>query len=117
MLAYDMTVHCQGHGYEELCRDRERRAVGGTQGAEEKEEMSSAKEQYLKNKKETAEARKNAKRRERLEAEAEKIEKEIEGIDSEMATEAATDYVRLAELDTKKNELEERLLEIYEELG
>ena len=34
-----------------------------------------------------------------------------------MVSEAATDYVRLAELDTKKNELEERLLEIYEELG
>ena len=33
-----------------------------------------------------------------------------------MNGEAAYDYTRLAELDTKKNELEERLLEIYEEL-
>ena len=115
--AYDMQVHSKGHGYEELCRDRERRAVGDGGAKKETEEVSSAKEQYLKNKKETAEARKNAKRRERLEAEAEKIEKEIEEIDSEMVSEAATDYVRLAELDTKKNELEERLLEIYEELG
>ncbi|MBO5882927.1 MAG: ABC-F family ATP-binding cassette domain-containing protein [Clostridia bacterium] len=114
---YDMQVHSIGHGYDELCRDRERRATIDGTDKRETEEISSAKEQYLKNKKETAEARKNAKRRERLEAEAEKIEKEIEGIDSEMTTEAATDYVRLAELDTKKNELEERLLEIYEELG
>ena len=29
---------------------------------------------------------------------------------------AAYDYVRLAELDQKKNSLEERLLEIYEEI-
>ncbi len=33
-----------------------------------------------------------------------------------MVGEAAYDYVRLAELDTKKSQLEERLLEIYEEL-
>lgn len=114
---YDMQVHSRGHGYEELCRDRERRATVDGADKMEEEEISSAKEQYLKNKKETAEARKNAKRRERLEAEAEKIENEIERIDSEMVSEAATDYVRLAELDTRKNELEERLLEIYEELG
>jgi metallo-beta-lactamase family protein len=34
-----------------------------------------------------------------------------------MMGEAATDYKRVAELDTRKNEIEERLLQIYEELG
>ena len=33
-----------------------------------------------------------------------------------MNGEAATDYTRLAELDTKKSALEERLLEIYGEI-
>ena len=33
-----------------------------------------------------------------------------------MAGEAAYDYKLLAELDEKKNALEERLLEIYEEI-
>jgi hypothetical protein len=78
--------------------------------------MSAAKEQYLKNKKETADSRKAQKRLERLKKEAEKIENELAEIDVEMNGEAAYDYTRLSELDLKKNELEERLLEIYEEL-
>jgi hypothetical protein len=51
-----------------------------------------------------------------LRKEAEKIENEISAIDEEMNGEAAYDYARLTELDDKKNGLEERLLEIYEEL-
>ena len=46
------------------------------------------------------------------------IEAELERLDAEMNSEAvATDYVRLSELDMRKSELEERLLEIYEEIG
>jgi 2-iminoacetate synthase ThiH len=76
------------------------------------------KEQYLNNKRAAAEARKAERRRERLSVEATEIEKALETLEIEMNSEAvATDYVRLAELDTKKNELEERLLEIYEEIG
>ena len=71
---------------------------------------------YLKNKKETADFRKAQKRLERLQKEAEKIESQLEEIENEMNGEAAYDYTRLTELDLKKNELEERLLEIYEEL-
>ena len=115
--AIDITILKQGQGYAELCRDRERRqaqavAVLGNSFAV----MSSAKEQYLKNKKENADSRKEKKRIERLQREAAKIEDELAEIDEEMNGEAAYDYTRLAELDTKKNELEERLLEIYEEL-
>ena len=51
-----------------------------------------------------------------MQREAEKIENELAEIDAEMNGEAAYDYTRLSELDLKKNELEERLLEIYEEL-
>ena len=46
----------------------------------------------------------------------EKIEAEIDDITEQMNGEAATDYKKVAELDLRKNELEERLLEIYEEL-
>ena len=115
----DVTVLKAGEGYAELIRDRERRAAlnvptdrisGGN------ENMSAAKENYLKNKKEAADKRNAQKRLERLRAEAEKIEKEIDEIDALMNGEAATDYARLSELDTRKNELEERLLEIYAEI-
>ena len=115
--SYDITVLKQGEGYAELCRERERRApreaMGSLDGASS---MSSAKEQYLKNKKENADSRKAQKRIERLQKEAAKIEDELSEIEERMNGEAAYDYVLLAELDTKKNELEERLLEIYEEL-
>ena len=115
--AIDITVLKQGEGYAELCRDRERRqSERAVSVGDSAPEMSAAKEQYLKNKKENAESRKEKKRLERLQREAEKIEAEITLIDEEMNGEAAYDYTRLAELDLKKNELEERLLEIYEEL-
>jgi len=115
----DVNVPKVGEGYSELIRDRERREVSGhVSGAlgEERETMSAAKESYLRNKKEAADRRNAQKRLERLRAEAEKIEKEIDGIDALMNGEAATDYTRLAELDTRKNGLEERLLEIYGEI-
>ena len=113
----DITILTKGQGYAELCRDREKRqsqridAFGDSAST-----MSAAKEQYLKNKKETADSRKAKKHLERLQREATSIENELLAIDEEMNGEAAYDYNRLTELDIKKNELEERLLEIYEEL-
>jgi ATP-binding cassette subfamily F protein 3 len=76
----------------------------------------SGKEAYLKNKQAQAEARKKASRIEKLNREMTEIEAEIEKIDVEMSGDAATDYKKIAELDERKNALEERLLEIYEEL-
>ena len=113
----DVTVMKKGEGYAELLRDRERRA-GLASGAPvtAANEASSNKELYLKKKKETADARNAQKRLERLRKEAEKIEGELEQIEEQMAGEAAYDYKLLAELDEKKNALEERLLEIYEEI-
>lgn len=114
----DVMVMKQGQGYAELCRDRERRKAqtveSATVGASAS--VSANKEQYLKNKKETADRRNAEKRLERLRREAAKIEAEIDEIDAEMNGSAATDYNRLSELDEKKNQLEERLLEIYEEI-
>ena len=115
--AIDVTVLTKGQGYAELCRDRERRmAQRLVTATDNSSTMSVAKEQYLKNKKENADSRKAKKHLERLQRETTKIENELSEIDEEMNGEAAYDYNRLSELDIKKNELEERLLEIYEEL-
>jgi hypothetical protein len=46
----------------------------------------------------------------------EKLEEELREVEELMGGEAATDYKKLAELDERKNEIEERLFEIYEEL-
>lgn len=119
----DMNIHKAGEGYEELCRDRERRALAAGQAPTQTPVSASTdapvsnKDIYLQNKKQAADARKAQRRLEKLAAEQEKIEAELEAIETQMSGEAAYDYVRLAELDTKKNALEERLLEIYEEIG
>ena len=114
---YDITVPKVGEGYAELCRERERREQSRSAFAVETQpSMSSAKEQYLKNKKENADSRKAMRRIEKLKKEAEKIEAELSLIDAEINGDAAYDYNRLTELDEKKNALEERLFEIYEEL-
>ncbi|MBQ8331897.1 MAG: ABC-F family ATP-binding cassette domain-containing protein [Clostridia bacterium] len=117
----DLHVEHTGEGYEELCRDRQGRAAREASASESSiapsaEEKPTQKDLYLKNKQEQAEARKQRNRLERLRAEAEKLETELEAVEAEMNGDAAYDYVRLAELDTKKNALEERLLEIYEEI-
>lgn len=118
---YDMQVHTEGQGYEELCRDRARREATAAEPIREAPRPAGAplsqKEQYLKNKQQAADARRAEKRLERLQKEAAEIEAELERIETEMSGEAAYDYVLLSELDTKKNALEERLLEIYEEIG
>jgi hypothetical protein len=80
------------------------------------EMTSSAKEQYLKNKQAASEARKKKTLLERLQKECSKIEAELAEIEEELFGSAASDYQRAAELDERKNHLEERLLEIYEEL-
>ena len=95
----------------EIIQERLRREYNTDTG-----ELSN-KEIYLKNKQDAAEQRKQKRRIERLEAEAKELERELEAVESEMMGDAATDYVRVAELDTRKNEIEERLLEIYEEIG
>ncbi len=113
----DFAITNKGNAYDELCYERERRAANNALGEETaKKPESSNKEQYLKNKQNAAEERKQKRRIERLEAEARELEAELDRVDAEMMGDAATDYVRVAELDTRKNEIEERLLEIYEEI-
>ncbi len=115
----DLPVYKKGEGYEELLRDRQRRAQSAVQAENERQESAepTQKDIYLQNKKRASDERRAQNRLKRLSEEAERIESELEEIQKEMSGEAAYDYVRLSELDEKKNQLEERLLEIYEEIG
>ncbi len=78
---------------------------------------STNKEAYLKNKQAAAEARKKEARLAKLKKEAEELEARIEEIDAELYGDAASDYVRATTLSEEKEQKEERLLEIYEEIG
>jgi ATP-binding cassette subfamily F protein 3 len=85
----------------------------------EKEEkiMSSAKAQYLASKQEAQLKRKQENAIKKYNAELEKIEAELADIETEINSEAiASDHVKLSELYQKSQELEERMLFIYEEL-
>ena len=114
----DIAVNRVGEGYTELCRERERLsfvAQALTDNTSTSSTEGTGKEQYLAAKRNVAEQKKRERYIERLKKEAEKLEEELVEIEEIMQGDAATDYVRLAELDTRKNEIEERLLFIYEE--
>ncbi len=113
----DIRITKTGQAYDELCLERERLAslTAIAEETSETKRVSSNKEAYLQNKQNAADQRKQKRRLERLKAEACELEAELERVDAEMMGDAATDYVRVAELDKRKNEIEERLLEIYEE--
>ena len=84
-------------------------------GVEEQIPISASKERYLETKRSNAEQRRYE-RRVRLTRESiAETEAAIEKIDEEMNGEAAVDYPRLAELYEKKQAMEEKLMQLYEE--
>jgi len=107
------------HAYSEFLAFRAARAAQNAPTDKEKPSapMSAGKAEYLARKQSAAEERKAKARLERLRKEAEALEAELAAIDEELFGEAASDYTRAAALDARKTEAEERLLEIYEEIG
>ena len=116
---FDYQITRSGEAYTEFreftAARKERMTLADAPQAQ-KTAAPSGKEQYLKAKQEASEARKKATKLAKLTAEMERIEAELDEISEQMSGDAATDYKKVAELDLRKNELEERLLEIYEEL-
>ena len=85
------------------------------------EEKSSAapvstdsKAEYEERKREKAERRSEERKKERAEKRIAELEAEISMLDEELFGDAATNYVRAAEIDSRKAEIEEELLELYE---
>lgn len=101
-------------GYEDY------RSYRGKLNAAEEEKapqvITSAKEQYLKNKEQAAEARKLRTRMRKNAEETAKLEKELEEITAALENdEIQSDYVKVNDLYTRQQEIEERLMELYEE--
>jgi len=119
----DYPVGESGGGYTDFVRykgDRETELIAKTTpetSLSTAPAPSMGKEQYLQAKKSLSDSRKEQRRLEKMKLEAERLEGEIEEITKELYGSAATDYVRAAELESLRNEKEERLLEIYEEIG
>ncbi len=124
ILGFDRTgrlisvpVSHRGAAWDEWIAESERRAVAGADGGPAVSVVQSGKEIYLKNKKEAADARRAAARLERLKKEQAELEGELDRLNTELYGDAASDYVRAGEISARINEVEERLMEIYEEVG
>ncbi len=73
-----------------------------------------SKADYELKKKQNSERRSKERKVERARARIEELEGELERLDEELFGSAASDYVRAAEIDTRKCEIEEELLTLYE---
>ena len=78
------------------------------------EKPSDSKQDYEKKKRENAERRALEKKKERAQIKISELEAETERLDEELFGSAAADYVRAAEIDRRKAEIEEELLLLYE---
>ena len=77
-------------------------------------QISDSKQDYEQRKRENAKRRGEEKKRERAESRIKELEEELELLKEELFGEAATDYVRAAEIDKRQGEIEEELLSLYE---
>ncbi|MBE6680428.1 MAG: ABC-F family ATP-binding cassette domain-containing protein [Ruminococcaceae bacterium] len=80
----------------------------------EVKQSSTSKEEYLQKKKEAADKRKNERQQAAYLKEIEELEAELVTVIDELYGEAASDYIRAAELDDRKTIIEDRLLQLYE---
>ena len=73
-----------------------------------------AKQSYEEKKRENAQRRAEERKRERAAARIPELEAELERLDEELFGSAASDYIRAAEIDKRKTDIEEELLSLYE---
>ncbi len=111
----DYPVFNVGNAFSEFSSYKAAHAVVSLPADAEKA-PTAQKEDFLARKKQASDARREQRRIENLKKEQEKIEQQLEQIEADLFGEAATDYKKAAELTAQKDELEARLMEIYEEL-
>lgn len=110
----DYPLESYDDAFTEYMRIREQRRQNIAETARVSVAVSDSKAEYEEKKREKAERRSEEKKRKRAEEQIKALEAEIEELDRELFGEAASDYLRAAEIDKRKNEIEEELLELYE---
>ncbi len=109
---FDCVLEDYDDAYAEYMKRREIRRTAAAEVREEKQ--SDAKQDYENRKRENAERRAQERKIENAKARAAKLEQELSILEEELFTSAASDYVRAAEIDTRKSKIEEELLTLYE---
>jgi ATP-binding cassette subfamily F protein 3 len=115
----DCYIEKTGDAYNEYLSEKTRlsKLCLTDEGGDLSECVSNGREQYLKEKENIAAIRRAERRNEKLQNEAKELEKKLEEIAKALYGEAGTDYKKAAELTEEQERVEERLLEIYEEIG
>ncbi len=99
--------------YDEYMAWRENRQSG--EADKKSSPADTSKDEYLEKKRAAADRRKQEKRRAEVAREIAKLEAELIEIDDLLFGEAATDYVRAAELTDRKTTVEDLLMQLYAE--
>ena len=100
--------------FEEYMRLREITDQNKARAAKPTAERPSGKAEYEQKKREMAEKKAEERRLERAKVRIAELEAKIEELDRELFGEAASDYMRAAEIDKLKTAAEEELLSLYE---
>ena len=110
----DYSLEDYDDAFAEYMRLREIRRADAIAALKPVQKATDSKQDYEQKKRENAERRALEKKKERAEARIAELEAETERLDKELFGTAASNYVRAAEIDARKNEIEEELLELYE---
>ena len=109
----DYPLESYDDAFTEYMRIRESRNLM-LQNAKKTVTVSDAKTDFEEKKREKAKARSEERKREKAKIRIEELEGELDRLDAELFGEAASDYVRAAEIEERKAEIEVELLELYE---
>ena len=101
--------------YDEYLLYKQNRAAEVETFAKYESPESTQKEEYIERKKKGAEIRRIEKRKAEVAREIKKLEQQLIDIDDELFGDAASDYVRAAELTDLKTTTEDRLMQLYAE--
>ncbi len=101
--------------YDEYLLYKQNRAAEVETFAKYEPTESTQKEEYIERKKKGAEIRRLEKRKAEVAREIKKLEQQLIDIDDELFGDAASDYVRAAELTDLKTTTEDRLMQLYAE--
>jgi len=101
--------------YDEYLLYKQNRAAEVETFAKYEPMESTQKEEYIERKKKGAEIRRIEKRKAEVAREIRKLEQQLIDIDDELFGDAASDYVRAAELTDLKTTTEDRLMQLYAE--
>lgn len=105
-------------GYQEyLALREEKKTAAARKEAEAAQNEKTSKNDYLKSKEELAKKRKSERDRERAALRAKDLEDLLPKLEAELYGEAASDYIKAAELQKQIDEAEAELLSLYEILG